>query len=706
MAAAGLAGMAHGGIDGARALRDCRWDIADGASTWAGWVRTVEAPRRFQLSVTEGECHRTLRVNAALPAGVAEGDGLRLRGRWFGRAAAAPGLDPLRAGSLSATDVEVVEIEGGGPWRRAARMRAAGVARVERRFLREAALVKALVFARRDGLDPELREAFTSTGTAHLLAISGFHVGVLAAGVIALVGRIAPPRRAYAAGAVGAWLYVAMLGLPDAATRAALLLTLAGVGRWMGRPVAVAGAVGTALGLLVLVDPSVAGRIGAQLSFAGALGLAVFTRPWTEAAVGWWRRRTGEAPGPRSRLVVEAVVATLAATLTTFPFVAWHFERVSTVALPASLGATPLVALALPAVVVALALDALGLGPLAGIAAAGAEGLLALARRWVEVWAAVPGASVAVARGDAVALTLAVLVAVAVLPRLGRVGLSARAAVVGAALAAVMAAWPVSRQFMRNGALEVHLFDVGQGDAIGVRTPRGRWILVDAGPPSGHMLVRELRREGARSLALLVVSHPDADHAGGAPAVLTGLDVDAVAGPGTLRASGPWREALSRAVADGVAWRVLSRGQRFELDGVPVRVLHPPVGEGRPRDANDASLVLEVSWAGVNILLTGDVSADVERALRSDLGAVDVLKVAHHGSATSTDATFLEGLDPDVALISVGRGNRYGHPDAGVIERLESAGADLWRTDRHGSVRVRVDRSGRVRVDAEREAGR
>lgn len=243
--AAMLAGLAHGSLEARSVLDDCRWRRAAGSMEVVGWVREIETPTRVRLEVVEagpGGCSGAIRVQGRLPTGVGEGATLRARGRWIARAGPLPGLDPIRAGLLLAGDVgrQTVETRGLGP--RWASVRAMGIERIERRFKRESDLVSALVFARRDGLDPELRDEFAATGTAHLLAISGFHVGVLVGAIIWTLGRLVPPRRAFAAGTGAAWIYVGVLGFPDAATRAALLLTLVTLGRLVGRPVSGAGA--------------------------------------------------------------------------------------------------------------------------------------------------------------------------------------------------------------------------------------------------------------------------------------------------------------------------------------------------------------------------------------------------------------------------------------------------------------------------------
>ena len=173
-----------------------------------------------------------------------------------------------------------------------------------------------------------------------------------------------------------------------------------------------------------------------------------------------------------------------------------------------------------------------------------------------------------------------------------------------------------------------------------------------------------------------------------------------------MRGSGPWQDAVRSAREAEVPWRVLARGDAFDLDGVTFRLLHPaPVVPGtpaRPADPNTASLVVETEWRGVRFLFMGDAPAEVERAVMAEQPVVDVLKVGHHGSLTSSDRGFLEAILPSVALVSVGRGNRYGHPASEVLERLEGIGAEVWRTDVSGAVVVRVSRAGEVSVSDRR----
>jgi competence protein ComEC len=256
------------------------------------------------------------------------------------------------------------------------------------------------------------------------------------------------------------------------------------------------------------------------------------------------------------------------------------------------------------------------------------------------------------------------------------------------------------------------MIDVGQGDAIALRGPAGRWVLVDAGPPAesgdpgAHPVVRELARRGVRHLDALVLTHPHLDHIGGATAVLRAFDVGVVYDPGLPAGSPEYLEVLELSASEGVPWRAARAGDRIEAAGLVIDVLSPPVGVEPAEDANVTSVVLRVSFGELDVLLTGDAYTDVERDVLAGVPSdLEILKVGHHGSDTSTDSLLLARAHPEVALVSAGRFNRYGHPDPDIIARLEQAGARVWRTDRNGTVSVRARLDGSYSVSASRREG-
>jgi competence protein ComEC len=246
------------------------------------------------------------------------------------------------------------------------------------------------------------------------------------------------------------------------------------------------------------------------------------------------------------------------------------------------------------------------------------------------------------------------------------------------------------------------MFDVGQGEAVLLETPSKERILIDAGgAPFGggadvgtRVLMPALWARGVRTLDALLVTHGDPDHIGGATDVVTEFTPRAVWMGVPVARHEPTRILLDEARARGIQLVPRRAGEQLQFGDVHVRVLHPPEPDWeRRRVRNDDSVVLEIVYAQVGILLTGDISAEVERSLPSQLTPVRtrVLKVAHHGSRTSSSTELLAGWRPNVALVSAGRGNPFGHPAAEVLRRLEAAGATVLRTDRDGQITLETN---------------
>lgn len=489
----------------------------------------------------------------------------------------------------------------------------------------------------RRGVDPRVWEVLRGTGTAHLLAISGFHVGVVAATVGLLVGWVsrrsavlAPagfhPAWAWWIGALAGVVYAWSAGAPVSAQRAAGMVVLGAVGRSLSRRLD-GWRFLVVVGVAVLaVDPSALVAPGFQLSFGAVVGLLRFGGPLQGAL------------RPLGR-VGDGLAASIAATLGTLPAAAWWFQTLAPTSPLANLVAVPWMAFAVAPLA---ATWAYGPEPLAGWAGQLGEGA-------VDLLLAVLARLVTEPLTPAVGATGALL--------LGAMFLRARPGWVGAVLLLVLGLRARPRD-----ALEVTFFDVGQGDAALVEHPDGRRWLVDGG--RSPRIVSALRRRGIRHLDRVIASHGDADHARGLEAVLCALSVD-VLDVGRVEGHESLLDAAARC-------------------DVPV-VAHGTVGE----TANAASLVTRVESPWGSLLLTGDLDAGSEHVL----GPADVLKVPHHGSSTSSSGAMLDRVRPRLAVLSVGE-NRYGHPHAGVLERYAERGIPVVRTDELGTVLVRFDADG------------
>jgi competence protein ComEC len=563
-------------------------------------------------------------------------------------------------------------------------------------------MVEALVLARREHLDPDLREAFALSGTAHLLAISGFHVGVFAGLLLGLLRLLSVlPQRALPMAAVGSWIYVLSIGAPDAAARAALLFTLLAMARLRGVPPMSVGTLASALLVLLLMNPGALVSVGFQLSFAGTWGILVLRKPVSGLLRRGWGKGGGAPDGsPLSWLKdgTDGLAAGISATLPTLPLLAWHFDRISLVGIPATLLAAPLVSLAIPGIATTLVLSVVAPVP-ATFLAGGVVLLLDLLRTMV-MWAAeLPGASLWVSRGGLL-LFLGGGGGVLLLLRqlgVGRIRAQARwgvSTLVGFAALLLRPLLPGPER------MELHLLDVGQGDAVALRLPDTRWVLVDAGPAGAgfdagaRRVVPHLRREGVRRVDLLVLSHAHLDHLGGAPAVLRNLEVGGVLEPARLHPSRAYRETLELGRTREIPWWPAQAGTSVLWGEVRFSVLHPDPAHPE-REANEDSVILLVEWGEIAILLTGDAYGAQEVALLPELPRLTVLKAGHHGSRTSTSQPLLDRTRPELTLLSLGDGNRYGHPHAEVMDRLQASGTRVIRTDWDGSTVIRLTRGGR-----------
>ena len=551
-----------------------------------------------------------------------------------------------------------------------------------------AALVDALMLGRRGGIDRELQDRFAQSGLVHLLSISGFHVGLIAAWVF-LICRLAGARRepALVGSALASSLYVAFIGWPAPATRAAALAVVLARCRTRQRHVRADELLVATCLVVLLIDPWAVLDLGGWLSAAALWGATRFSR-WTDQALGrsfGWR----------------TLGSSIGATLATAPITAWSLGAVAPVGILLNFAAIPIAALAVPGVLASLLLFPLA-PVLARPFAAGAGLLLHLLELLAAGGAAIPGGHQLVEAADAGQTAVWVLTLALGLwvtrPHTTRLEAARRAGwCLTGALWIVLARDARASATDSDGNLTLHFLDVGQGDAAAIRTPAGHWLLVDAGPAGDgtdagqRVVVPFLQRHGVRSLALAVISHAHADHLGGLRAVMARVPTGFVLEPAASPPDPRYTDFLGRLIADTVPWHPARAGERFALDGVRFTVLHPlPGWRHWGEDLNEDSLVLLVEYGDFQALLAGDAGFPAESAMASRLHRVDVLKVGHHGSRWSTGDAWLDALAPPVAIVSLGR-NDYGHPAAETLARLRRHGVAVHRTDQEGTVTVESD---------------
>jgi competence protein ComEC len=539
------------------------------------------------------------------------------------------------------------------------------------------AVIAGIVLGEDEGLSEGLRADFRASGLYHLLAVSGQNVALIAGGAILLVYLIGLSRfvgQFVALAAIGG--YVFAVGWQPSVVRAGVAGALASLAWLASRPSDRWYFLLLGAALLLAWSPYSLLDAGFQLSFA-AVGAIFLVVPRLQQTLAGY-------PVPHS--LAEVVAVSGACGLATAPILLTQFGVVPLYSIPANALAAPVVA------------PLLGIALITAIGAPVAPPLAALLA-WVNGWFAaylaacahvvggLPYASVSTRAAvtiAAVVLSAAYLVARISRPR-GRVY---AAIALGAALMA--GGWRLhgSSALPPPTGLRITFLDVGQGDGALIQVPGGA-VLVDEGPPEARM-ASQLRRLGAERLSLLVMTHPQRDHIGGAAEVLKKLSVGAVLDPAIPSDIPDERAARATARQRGVRLIVARAGEAFRIGGLKLRVLWPD-GPGTPGDdPNNHAVVVIASYGQTDALFTADAESDVTGRLQ--LPPVEILKVAHHGSADAGLGEELKELHPRVAVISVGAGNDYGHPTPSTLATLAAVpGLAVYRTDLNGRVVVESD---------------
>jgi competence protein ComEC len=563
----------------------------------------------------------------------------------------------------------------------------------------EAALLRGFLLGEDDRIDPATVDDFKRAGLAHLLAVSGDCVMLLALLGAWLLGIAGTPLRARLVALLALIaVYVPVAGAGPSIQRAGIMGAAGVIAALAGRPRWRWYALLLAAGLTLLLNPRSVADPSWQLSFAAVAGILVFAAPIRDLILGG-ARDGAEPSSVGRRALAEGAGVTIAATLVTAPLFAHHFGAVSLASLPANL-------LALPAVAPMMWLGMLAaiVGQVPGVPVepfTALAGLLAAYVAQVAAWLAAPGwaqlgvelpawpqvgaAYAALAVGMSAAAAWVRRRRGTARPhralRLAAVAVAAVAACVALGIGSTPAA-PQSRPGLR-----VVVLDVGQGDSILLEPDDGGPVLVDGGP-AGDELRGRLGEEGVSRLAAAVVTHDQADHVGGLDELLySGFPIHRLVyserGPGFLRAS---RAVHVRALR-------VSEGLELRSGSLQLEVLWPPGSalEGARSDPNQSAVVLLARWHSFSMLLTADAEAE---AVPLDPGPVDVLKVAHHGSDDAGLAALLDRTAPRLAVISVGAGNPYGHPTADTLATLADHGIPTLRTDQAGDVEIDVTARG------------
>ena len=560
-----------------------------------------------------------------------------------------------------------------------------------------AGLLLGVLLGEKQRIPEEVRAAFRSTGLAHALVVSGLHVGMV--GGFFFFGfrllRLAD-RPSSAATIAALALYALATGAQVPVVRAVLMGSVVLLGRVLRRPGDIYNTLGLAALAILVIWPESPWSLSFQLSFGATWAIVALHGPLASLFPAALQR----ADSRIGRWIVTPLCASLAAQLGTGPLIAYSFQQLALGAALANIVVVPLLALAV------------GLGLLAALTgwilpwiatAFNAANYLILVGllELVAWWASLPFASVAVPRPGV--LFVAVAAALCLLgPLLPHRAWARKAAIFAVLIWLNVAVWTYA---LRSRDLEIVFLDVGQGDAAFVRFPDGKTMVVDGGERSAYfdcgeqVLLPFLRHLGVRRVNVVVASHPHNDHIGGLVALLEQMEVGHFLDSGQVYDSWTARRLRELIAERGVRYHRVAAGDSLAgLGGVAGLVLHPTAAfvdaDGRvPFGLNNSSVVLSLQHEAVRVLFTGDVEQETDPVILAWGPRLQarLLKVAHHGSRTSSQPLFIEAVAPAVAVMSLGEGNKFKHPAPEVVARYAARGTRVLRTDHTGAVQVRID---------------
>ena len=591
----------------------------------------------------------------------------------------------------------------------------------------QGSLAQAILLGLRSNIPDSLYEAFSRTGAAHLLAISGLHISIIIAMFLSFGILVFGRRRSIYIWLTLAitWLYALLAGMHPPIIRAAIMGSIFLIAEYLGRQRSAIITLAFAAAVMVGVQPDLLWTISFQLSFLAMAGLTLLY-PYFRS---WGRKGVASLFGTRERivavgnLITDGFAATLAAIIAVGPLIAYNFGVVSLVALPATFLALP----ALPFIIATAALVAF-VGLIASVAAQVLGWLAWLFLSYlilvVQGFDALPHSSLEVTTvspsyiwvyyailtgviallncqeqlvGFSSRLILGISKVFRSIPK-PRLGFSIKWLILPLLIAAILV-WSVVLT-QPDGKLHVSFLDVGQGDSALIQTPEGQSILIDGGPDFQkiNLELSEKLPFWNRTIDLVVCTQPQADHVTGLIEVLHRYKVKQVLESGVSYKSSVYQEWLNVVEDKGIEYNIARAGQEIDLDnGIKLDVLNPPaiLYEGTSHDVDNNGVVLRLSWGKVSFLFTADIREEAEFELigqRTNLRST-VLKVAHHGSKTSTTSQFLAAVVPEIAVISVGADNSFGHPSPEVAERLINRLGDdgVYRTDDDGTIEFITD---------------
>jgi competence protein ComEC len=551
---------------------------------------------------------------------------------------------------------------------------------------KNASLAAAMVLGEKSGVDADVKQLYQRNGIAHLIAISGLHIAMIGGTLYQLLRKLLGSYSVAAVtGTTFILLYGCMTGLSGATMRAVVMLVVMIGAEVSGRWYDILSAVALALFIMLIKNPCQMFQVGFLLSFGAVLGIAWISPVWKKVF-------------PGLPACLDGLFVSISVQLMTLPVLLWFFYEIPVYAVFLNVVVVPLMSILLTFLIICGVAGCFSYG-IGRITALPAKMIFKLYEILCHLFEKLPGHTLCTGRpkvwfvvlyyGVLALFLWYVLVGTDWVKRIRQT-----TCVYGMAVGILLVSLVLPGRFL------ICFFDVGQGDGIYLQTPNGVHILMDGGSSTKskvgqYVLKNGVKYYGAGRLDYVFVSHSDSDHYSGVAELLEDetVEIGNLVLPAISNPDEAYIELETKAENRGISVYHMERGDKLEVGEVTFSCLNPEAKEYE--DKNSGSLVFWVTYGQFDLLLTGDMDQEVEQELL-DKGLLsdrqlDVLKVAHHGSATASSELFLGALTPDISVVSVAENNRYGHPASEVMERLETFCGNIYLTKESGAVTIETD---------------
>ncbi|SNX55223.1 DNA internalization-related competence protein ComEC/Rec2 [Thermoanaerobacterium sp. RBIITD] len=541
---------------------------------------------------------------------------------------------------------------------------------------KDAEFVSSVILGEND-VDEDTLSSFRVTGISHIIAVSGYNFGLLTVFMVFILGIFHIKRYSTPIVIPILILYTLLTGSPPSAVRSAIMACMALIAVTIGRYNYPLNSISFAAVLILIINPLMLYDIGFQLSFAATLAILCLYKPIKEKLK------------LKNEIIRDAISLTVAAQLGTLPITIYVFHNISIISLVPNLIIVPIVSVT---VIIGFLSAFFGLimPYLAFLLNIINTPIVEIVLYLTKFFANVPYASINVPIPSFYIIIFYYLVLVVSLSSFDR---SKKIIISSSILALLIIIMAINAILPKD--VEVTFLDVGQGDSTFLRTQHGKKILIDGGgrplfngetsfDVGQNILLPYLFYENASSLDAIFISHTDSDHIGGILSILNDIDVDRIFIGHQVQKDDNYKKLISLASMKKIPVYELTEGDTVTIDKVCFKVLSPGKTVIQENPINNNALVFKMSYKDVDFLFTGDIEKEAEDALKNLNISSDILKVAHHGSSTSSQKEFIEKVNPKICVIQVGK-NNYGQPDDNIVKYLKSI-SSVYRTDNDGAI--------------------